>query len=114
LPHVQSGKLRALAVTSLKRASQAPELPTVAELAYPGFQAASWFGVVAPAGVPGAVIDKLNRDVNEILARPEVRSRMTEIGAEPGGGSPADFRRFIEEETAKWSTLIKQIGLRAH
>jgi tripartite-type tricarboxylate transporter receptor subunit TctC len=114
LPHVQSGKLRALAVTSLKRASQAPELPTVAELAYPGFQAASWFGVVAPAGVPGAVIDKLNRDVNEILARPEVRSRMTEIGAEPGGGSPADFRRFIEEETAKWSALIKQIGLRAH
>ena len=112
LPHMRSGRLRALAVTSLKRASQAPELPTVAELGYPGFQAASWFGLVAPAGVPGAVIDKVNRDVNEILARPDVRSRMAAIGAEPRGGSPSDFRRFIEEEVAKWSTLIKQIGLR--
>jgi tripartite-type tricarboxylate transporter receptor subunit TctC len=113
LPHIRSGRLRGLAVTSLKRASPAPELPTVAELGYPGFQAASWFGLVAPAGAPGAVIDKLNRDVNEILARPDVQSRMAAIGAEPGGGSPADFRRFIEEEVAKWSALIKQIGLRA-
>jgi len=113
LPHIRSGRLRALATTSLTRASQAPELPTVAELGYPGFQAASWFGLVAPAGVPGAVIDKVNRDVNEILARPDVRSRMAAIGAEPGGGSPSDYRRFIEDEVAKWSTLIKQIGLRA-
>ncbi len=113
LPHIGSGRLRALAVTSLKRSSQAPELPTVAELGYPGFQAASWFGLVAPAGVPSTVVDKLNRDVNAILARPDVRSRMAAIGAEPGGGSPSDFLRFIEEEVAKWSTLIKRIGLQA-
>jgi len=113
LPHIRSGRLRGLAITSLKRASQVPDLPTVAELGYPDFQAASWFGLVAPAGVPEAVIDKLNRDAGEILARPDVRSRMAAIGAEPGGGSPSDFRRFIEEEVAKWSTLIRQIGLRA-
>lgn len=113
LPHMRSGRLRALAVTSLKRASQAPELPTVAEHGYADFQAASWFGLVAPAGVPANIIAKLNRESNAILARPDVRSRMTAIGAEPVGGSPADFRRFIEQEVAKWSTLIRQIGLRA-
>ncbi len=113
LPHIRSGRLRGLAITSPQRASQAPELPTVAEMGYPGFQAASWFGLVAPAGVPDAVIEKLSRDVNAVLARPDIRNRMAAIGAEPGGGSPSDFRRFIEQELAKWNTLVKQIGFRA-
>lgn len=112
-PHIRAGRLRGLAVTSLKRANHLPDLPTVAELGFAGFQAASWFGLVAPAGTPKAIIDKLNQDVNVILARPAVRERMSSIGAEPGGGTPADFHRFIEEEVSKWSTLIRQIGLRA-
>lgn len=111
LPHIASGRLRALAVTSPKRTSQAPELPTVAELGYPGYQAASWFGLVAPAGTPAAAIDRLNRDVNAILAKPDTRERMAAMGAEPGGGTPADFRRFLEDEVRTWSTLIRQIGL---
>ncbi|MCC6531609.1 MAG: tripartite tricarboxylate transporter substrate binding protein [Burkholderiales bacterium] len=114
LPHVRSGRLRPLAATSLKRPEQLAELPTVAELGYPGFQAASWFGLVAPDDAPAAVIDKLNRDVNAILARADVRSRMSAIGAQPGGGSPADFRRFIEAEVVKWRDLIRQNRLAAN
>ena len=112
LPHIRGGRLRGLAVTSPARAAQMPELPTVAESGYAGYQAASWFGVVAPAGTPPPIVEKLNREVNAMLSRSEVRSRMAAIGAEPGGGSAHNFRRFIEQETDKWSTLINSIGLR--
>lgn len=113
LPHIQAGRLRALAVTSPKRASQAPDIPTVAELGYPGYQAASWFGMVAPAGTPQAIVDKLNQDVNAVLGRAETRDRLLALGVEPGGGSVAEFRRFIEEDAEKWGSLIRKIGLQA-
>ena len=112
LPHIRGGRLRGLAVTSPRRATQAPELPTVAESGYAGFQAASWFGLTAPAGTPPAIVEQLNREVNRMLARPEVRNRMAAIGAEPGSGSAQDFHRFIEQETDKWAKLINSIGLR--
>jgi tripartite-type tricarboxylate transporter receptor subunit TctC len=112
LPHIRAGRLRGLAVTSPSRAAQAPELPTVAESGYPGFQAASWFGLVAPAGTPQANLQQINREVNRMLARSEVRGRMAAIGAEPGGGNVQEFHRFIEQETNKWSKLISRIGLR--
>ncbi len=113
LPHMRAGRLRGLAVTSPSRAAQAPELPTVAESGYAGFQAASWFGLVAPAGTPPAIIEQLNREVNVLLTRSDVRNRMATIGAEAGSGSAQDFRRFIEQESDKWSKLINSIGLRA-
>ncbi len=112
LPHIRGGRLRGLAVTSPQRAAQAPELPTVAESGYAGFQAASWFGLTAPAGTPPAVVEQLNREMNRMLARNDVRSRMASIGADPGSGSAQDFRRFIEQETDKWAKLIHSIGLR--
>ena len=112
LPHIRGGRLRGLAVTSLQRAAQAPDLPTVAESGYAGFRAASWFGLTAPAGTPPAVVEQLNREVNRMLARNDVRTRMANIGAEPGSGSAQDFRRFIEQETDKWAKLIYSIGLR--
>ena len=112
LPHIRSGRLRGLAVTSPQRAEQAPELPTVAESGYAGYQAASWFGLTAPAGTPAVVVEQLNREVNRMLVRNDVRTRMASIGAEPGSGSAQDFRRFIEQETDKWAKLINSIGLR--
>ncbi len=112
LPHIRGGRVRGLAVTSPARAVQAPEIPTVAESGYPGYQAASWFGLVAPAGTPQVIVEKLNREVNAILSRPDVKSRMAAIGAEAGSGSAQDFRRFIEQETDKWAKLIASIGLR--
>ncbi len=111
LPHLRGGRLRGLAVTSLTRATQAPELPTVAESGYAGFQAASWFGLTVPAGTPPAVVEKLNREVNTALERDDVRNRMNGMGAEPGKGTPKDFRRFIEQETQKWAKLIAAIGI---
>ena len=112
LPHIRSGRLRGLAVTSPQRAEQAPELPTVAESGYAGYQAASWFGLTAPADTPAVVVEQLNREVNRMLVRNDVRTRMASIGAEPGSGSAQDFRRFIEQETDKWAKLINSIGLR--
>lgn len=111
LPHLPGGRLRGLAVTSLKRSSQAPELPTVAESGYAGYQAASWFGLTAPAGTSPIVVEKLNREVNAMLDRGSVRTRLLNLGAEPGGGTALSFRAFIEQETQKWARLIADIGV---
>src|SRR6266446_883934 len=91
MPLVREGKLRAFAVTSVKRSAVAPDLPTMAESGYPGFEAVPWFGLMAPAGTPGAVIDKVHRDTVRILALPEVRKRLTDLGLDLIGGSPAEL-----------------------
>ena len=111
LPHLRAGRVRGLAVTSLKRSTQAPELPTVAESGYAGYQAASWFGLTAPTGTPPAIVEKLNREVNAMLERDYVRTRLINLGAEPGGGTAKSFRNFIEQETQKWAKLIAAIGV---
>jgi len=113
LPLVREGKLRAFAVTSAKRSAIAPELPTMAESGYPGFEAVPWFGLMAPAGTPGAIIDRLHRDTVKILSLPDVRKRFNDLGLDVLGGTPAEFAAAIEREIPQWGRVIKQAGIKA-
>ena len=113
MPHVQAGKLRALAVTSAKRSVTLPDLPTVAETGLPGYEAIGWFGLLAPAGTPPAVIAKLSRDANAVLEEAEVKQKMMALGAEPSGNTPAQFAAFIRDDQAKWSRLMRERGITA-
>jgi len=112
LPHVQAGKLRALAVTSAKRSRAAPDLPTIAESGYPGFSADAWSGLFAPKGTPRVVIDKLALETQHILKLPEVEKRLGQLGAEPVGSTPAEFARHVQQEIDKWARVVKASGAR--
>ena len=113
LPLVREGKLRAFAVTSMKRSSIAPDLPTMAESGYPGFEAVPWFGLMAPTGTPPAIIDKLHRETVRILATPDTRKRFNDLGLDVIGDSPVEFAAVIERETPQWARVIKQAGIKA-
>jgi tripartite-type tricarboxylate transporter receptor subunit TctC len=113
LPHVKDGKLRALAVTSLKRSRAMPELPTVDEVALPGFEANTWHGVVVPAGTPAAVVVRLNREIVAILHMPEVVERLSGQGAEALGSTPEEFAAYIKSETLKWAKVVRDSGAKA-
>jgi tripartite-type tricarboxylate transporter receptor subunit TctC len=110
LPQIKSGKLRALAVTSATRAPALPDVPTVAESGLPGFEASSWFGLLAPAGTPPTIIAKINAEVAAWLASPEGKEKLASIGANAAGGSSEDFARHIQAETAKWAKVVKESG----
>jgi len=112
LPHVRSSKLRALAVTSGKRSGLLADVPTVAESGLPGYEAAGWFGVLAPAGTPPAVVASLNTQINRILELPEVIASLAGDGAEPAGGTPAQMAASARAGVAKWSKLIRELNLR--
>ncbi len=107
LPMVQSGQVKAIAVTSAKRLGAMPELPTINESMVPGYESLSWTGVVAPGGTPQPIIDRLNKEINLILDAPDVRKRLGELGATPTGGSPQDFTSHIEREQSKWGKVIR-------
>lgn len=111
MPQVKAGRLRALAVTSARRASAIPDLPTVAEAGVPGYEAIGWFGLLAPAATPRALVEKLSRDANAVLADREVRSKMLALGAEPSGDTPDEFARFIHADQAKWTKLMRERGI---
>ena len=111
IPHVRSGKLRALAVSGKRRAEILPEVPTVAEHV-PGFEASSWYGVFAPAGTPAEVIIKLNQEMARALTPVEVRQRLAAEGTEVVAGNPEDFMQLFRAEAAKWARVIKQAGIR--
>lgn len=111
MPQVQAGKLRALAVTSAKRYSIIPDLPTVAEAGVPGYEAVGWFGLLAPAKTPAPIVEKLSADANKALGESAVKQQMAILGAEPSGGTPAQFARFIHDDQAKWSKLMKERGI---
>ena len=111
LPHVKGGKLRALAVTSAKRSPGVPDLPTIAEVAVPGYEVTSWNGFLVPAGTPAAAIKRLNASFNKVLADPAMRERLIKMGYEPVGGAPELFSKHIAEETKKWGPVIKGSGL---
>jgi tripartite-type tricarboxylate transporter receptor subunit TctC len=113
LPLVREGKLRAFAVTSVKRSAVAPDLPTMAESGYPGFEAVPWFGLMAPAGTSPAIIDRLHRDTVRILALPDVRKKLNDLGLDVIGGSPAELAAAIEREIPRWASVIKQAGIKA-
>ena len=112
LPHIRSGKLRALAVTSAKRSGLMTDVPTVAESGLAGYEAAGWFGVLAPAGTPPAVVAKLNAEINRILELPEVKASLASDGAEPAGGTPVQMTESARAASAKWSKLIRELNLR--
>ncbi|GJG98325.1 tripartite tricarboxylate transporter substrate binding protein [Cupriavidus pauculus] len=109
-PHVQSGKLRALAVTSEKRAPGAPDVPTAEEAGLKGYVVPAWKGVMAPANTPRPIVDKLNHALVRVLARPEIRKRLIEQGAEPVGNTPEQFAQQIKTDTAWWAALVKSTG----
>ena len=106
MQHIRAGKLRALAVTTAARSEALPEVPSVAEFV-PGYEASGWNGVCAPKGTPIDIVSKLNNAINAALAEPKLKLRLTELGAIPLGGSSADFRTLIAEETAKWGKVIR-------
>ena len=108
IQHIRSGKLTALAVSSLQRSRALPEVPTVADSGFPGFSAGSWFGFFAPKGTPDSVIKTINQSVNEVL--PSLEAQMIREGADPVGGSAADFGAFTQREFEKWKVIVQQSG----
>ena len=112
LPLAKEGKLRALAITSIKRSALAPDLPTMAESGFPGFEAVPWFGLLAPSGTPKDIIDKLHAETVKALALPDVRKKFDELGLEPVGNTPAEFAAVIKKETPEWAKVIKDASIK--
>ncbi|MDB5929978.1 MAG: Tripartite tricarboxylate transporter family receptor [Polaromonas sp.] len=110
ISHIQAGKLRPIAVSSAKRSRSMPDVPTVAENGFPGFEAGSWFGFFAPRGTPESVIAGLNKAVNEVIRVPAIEQQMTREGADPTGGTPAQFSRFVQSEYRKWKDIVLESG----
>lgn len=110
--HVKSGKLRVLAVGAAKRSSAMPDVPTVAEAGVPGYDMVLWFGILAPAGTPSAVVNAIHRETANILKAPDVKSRLATQGADPVGSTPDQFDAFIKSEIAKWTKVVKENGLK--
>jgi tripartite-type tricarboxylate transporter receptor subunit TctC len=110
LAFIKAGKLRALAVTSTTRAAALPDVPSMVEAGVPGFEASSWFGILAPAGTPREAVMRINGDVAKWLASPDARDKLSAQGAIAAGGSPEDFARHIGSETAKWARVVKESG----
>ena len=112
LPHVRSGKLKALAVTTAKRSAAVPELPTVAEAGLPGYEATAWFGVLAPAATPPQIIAKLNAAIVKSLRTREMQERLAAEGTEPVGNTPEQFAQIVRNDIAKWAKVVKSSGAR--
>jgi tripartite-type tricarboxylate transporter receptor subunit TctC len=113
LPHVKSGRLRALGVTSAARSAAAPELPTLAESGLAGYEISSWFGLFVPSSTPAPVVDKLYRETLRVLKSPDVIDRFAREGAEPVGSSPADFSNYVRREFGKFTKVIKDNSIKA-
>jgi tripartite-type tricarboxylate transporter receptor subunit TctC len=111
LPQVREGKLVALAVSTAKRSSVLPDVPTIAESGLPGFDYNLWVGVFAPAGTPVDLVEKINRDVRGLLAAPEVKERLAALGADAMPMTPGEFRRFVQQEIADSGKVIKAAGI---
>jgi len=112
LPHVRSGRLRALAVTTAKRVASLPDIPSVAEAGVPGYESVSWFGFVAPAGTPKDIVARLHREIVAILRTPEVNERFAREGTEVVASSPEEFERYIGAEAVKWAKVVRSAGIK--
>lgn len=112
MPHIKTGRLRALAVSTIKRSAAAPELPTVAESGYPGFDSAGWYGFMAPAKTPPAIVATLNRELVSALRQPDVRERLISNGLDPVGDTPQEFGAFTNNELEKWARVVKQANIK--
>jgi tripartite-type tricarboxylate transporter receptor subunit TctC len=113
VPHVKGGQVRALAVTTSKRSPALPDVPTVAESGVPGYECTAWFGLVGPAGMPKALVERINSSVRVVLARPDVQKQLAEQGLELTPGTPDEFASTMKKEMVKWAGVIKQAGIRA-
>jgi tripartite-type tricarboxylate transporter receptor subunit TctC len=111
-PIAKSGRVRGLATTGKKRSEVMPETPTVAESGVPGYEAVIWLGLMAPAGTPKAVVDRLNAEMTKIASRPDVKKSWQDQGAVPMAMSPADFERYLNADIAKWAKIVKLSGAR--
>jgi tripartite-type tricarboxylate transporter receptor subunit TctC len=112
MPHVRSGKLRALGVTSSKRVSNAPDVPTIAEAGVPGYESLQWYGLLAPAATPKEIIARLNRDSVAVLRTPEIVARLANDGGEVVAGTPEEFGAYLRAETEKWAKVAKAAGIK--
>jgi tripartite-type tricarboxylate transporter receptor subunit TctC len=112
LGYVKDRRLRALGVTSAKRAGGAPDIPTIAEAGVPGYEAVQWFGVLAPAGTPRDIVSRLHKEIVRTVQTPDIRQKLVNDGADPVGSLPEEFAAFIRSETAKWAEVAKAIGLK--
>ncbi len=112
-PHVKSGKLRGIGVTSLKRSPSLPEVPSMAEGGYPGFEASGWLGMAFPAKTPAAIIERMHKETAAVMAMPDVREQLQNAGLEPALKDSEAFRAYIRSELSKWSRLIKEAGIKA-
>ena len=113
LPHVKTGKVVALGVASPRRIAAAPDLPTIAESGLPGFEVTSWYALVAPAGTPPVIVDRLHAEIAKALAAPDVREKIATLGAEPVGNTPAEFAAMQRTEAARWAKLAREANIRA-
>ena len=109
-PHVQNGRVRALAVTGAHRAHALPQVPTMIEAGVPGYEVTAWSGIIAPAGLPRPILDRLNAAVNRTIVEPQTKERLEQMGSEGGGGTPEEFAALIRKDSAKWAEVIKKSG----
>jgi tripartite-type tricarboxylate transporter receptor subunit TctC len=112
IQHVRAGTLRAIAVTSSRRSPALPEIPTIAETGYPGFEAGSWFGFVAPTGTPEPIVRKLHAQIAAIVRMPDINEQLASQGADPVGSTPEEFGQYMRSETEKWAKVVKASGIR--
>ena len=112
LPHLKTGRVKALAITSAPRATALPEFPTVAESGVPGYESSSWQGIVVPAGTPPAIITRLHTELVKGLRAKDIGERLAAEGTDPGGNSPAEFGAYIKREIAKWAKVVKDAGIK--
>jgi tripartite-type tricarboxylate transporter receptor subunit TctC len=113
LPLIKAGKVKALAVTSTQRIAELPSVPTVAESGFPGFEVVVWVGLLVPSKTPPAVVDTLHSEVTRVLAMPQVKKRIADMGGWTSPMTPAQFNAFIRSEIDKWSAVVKQAGIKA-
>jgi len=113
LPTVRDGRLRGLAVSSLKRSPNIPEFPTIAESGFPGFEAVSWFGLLAPAGTPAAIVNKLHQETVKVLGQSDMRARFSQLGLDTVGNTPNELAAIIRSDVGKWTKVIKEAGITA-
>ena len=112
-PHVKSGRVRALGVTTTRRSAVLPDVPPISQAGLPGYDTSTWGGVLAPGGTPMEIVAKVNAEIARILKMPDVRERMMNAGSEPGGGTPEQFKAFIDAEMIKWAKVVKDSGAKA-
>lgn len=113
LPHVKTGKLRALAVTGLSRSAKLPDIPTVSESGLPGYEVVLWYGISAPAKTPAPIVSRLNHDIVAIMRSPEMRERLASEAGEPIGNTPEEFEKIIRADVAKWAKIVRESGIKA-